>query len=84
MEEERGCGISVFPVLPVCTAARKWVWAVTKVPATTEEGINMGRAVCLSPRCACVNKRLVNAEDFIFRHQAVGSMTADEYGSSRT
>lgn len=72
-----------FP-FPVCAAARKWDWGVTTAPATTEQGINMGRTVCPSPVYMCVSKRLVNTKCFIFRHQDVGSITADEYGSSRT
>lgn len=84
MGRERGCEIPIFPLLAVCIPVRKWDWVATKVPAKTEEGTNMGRAVCPSPVYTCVSKRLVNAKDFIFRHQAVVSIRIDEYGSSRT
>lgn len=43
----------------------------------------MGRAINIYI-CVCVCKRLINIKKFIFRHQALGGVTADEYGSSRT
>lgn len=73
MGEERGCWIPIFLLLPVGTPARKWNWVVTKVSATPEEGINMGRAIYTF---VCVCKRLINTKKFIFRHQAVGSITS--------
>lgn len=79
-QKKRGCRIPLFPLLPVCIPVRKWDWVAIKVPAITGEGINAGRAVYPSPK----RKKLVNAKDFILRHQAVGSITIGEYGSSRT